>query len=114
MTLSFSNTDSTLTNSAASLLSSSISSSLIITRVTITNTDTVSHGVTLYRVQSGGSAATSNIIIGPNNYPGLIAAGESLALPLTGHNFVSGQSLYGMADTSGFVNISISYVAENS
>ena len=113
MTIALLNADVSLTNTAVVLLSSSISNSLTFTRVTITNTDTVAHNVTLYRVPSGGSPGTGNIIVAPGNFPGNIAAGETLAIPLTGHSLVSGQSLYGKANTSSVVNLSISYVQQS-
>lgn len=113
MAVSFSNADVSLTTAATPVLTSGISSPLSITRATITNTDTSSHTVTLYRVFSGGTPSVTNVIVSPNNFPGTIAAGETLALPLTGHNLVNGQAIYGLADVDNLVNISISYVQQS-
>lgn len=112
MTIQFSNTDATLTNSAVNILSSSFNTALTITRATIENSDSVAHNVTIYRVNQGGTPSTSNIIIAPGNYPGAIPAGETINLPLTGHSLVNGQSLFAMVDAGTSVNISISYTIQ--
>lgn len=113
MPISFSNADIQLGNSATTLLSSSIGVSLSITRCTLTNDDTVDHNLTLYRVNSGETPGATNVVISPDAYPGLIKAGETQALPLTGHNLVNGQAFYGMADAASVINISFSYVIQS-
>ena len=113
MPISFSNADIQLGNAATTLLSSSIGVSLSITRCTLTNYDTVDHNVTLYRVNSGETPGSNNELLSPAAYPGLIKAGETQALPLTGHNLVNGQAFYGMADTANVVNVSFSYVIQS-
>lgn len=109
MPTSYNNADISLTTSAAVIVSGSFNSTLIITRATATNIDVVPHYVTIYRVVNGGSAASSNQIVSPKDWPGLINPGQTIAIPLTGHNLVNGQSLQALADVNSVVNLSVSY-----
>lgn len=109
MTISYNNADLVLTTSAAVVASVGAMSSAIITRLTATNIDTVAHNLTLYRVINGGTASTSNQIISPANWPGTIAAGETIPIPMAGHSLVNGQSLQALADANSVINLSISF-----
>lgn len=113
MAIIFGNADLQLQNTAQPIFSAGQNSSLLITRLTIVNTDTVSHGVTIYRVFNGGTPSTANEIVNSAQWPGLIAPGETIAVPLTGHNISNGQAIYAMADTSAVVNMSVSYIEQD-
>ncbi len=109
MTTSYNNADIVLTTSAATIATAGSMSSLLITRITATNTDILTHFVTVNRVINGGTASTSNQIVSPTDWPGKILPGQTIAIPLTGHNLVNGQSLQALADVNSVVNLSISY-----
>ncbi len=109
MALTYSNIDFQLTNSTQIILTSSSSVPLIITRITAVNTDTAPHNFSLWRVAQGTSPSLANVIVDSGNWPGVLAAGEMVVIPLSGHSLVQSQTLQGACDTGGVVNISISY-----
>lgn len=77
---------------------------VILSRVTVYNSDTVARVVTWYRVPSGGSATSSNIL-------GVmtVGAGSPENLPLPGAIFDAGDMLYVKADAGSVVNFDASW-----
>lgn len=108
-TTTYNNADIVLTTSAATIASVGSLSSLLITRITATNTDVLTHYVTIYRVIGGGSTSASNQIVSPRDWPGKISPGQTIAIPLTGHSLINGQSLQALADANSVVNLSVSF-----
>lgn len=97
--------DLTLTVAAQTVLAPGSSAQWLITKATITNLDTVQRTVTVYRVPSGGTAGSTNIIV--NALP--IQAGETEALPLSAQPLLGGQTLQATTDLDNMVNINVGY-----
>jgi hypothetical protein len=61
--------------------------------------------VTLYRVPSGGTAGTTNILLG--TYP--VGAGETAVLPISGQAVTGGATLQALASSASLVNLNVSW-----
>lgn len=93
-----------LGGSAAVLFTSSAGTWTRIEKVTLVNTDSASHQVTLYLVPSGGSAATNTLI----TMTQAISPGQSLNdVNVPGHYLNPGDALWGYADTGAKVNVMV-------
>ena len=91
-----------LGGSAVALFTSAPGTWTRIEKVTLVNTDSASHQVTLYLVPSGGSAGTTNIITNGQ----ALSPGQSLNdVNVPGHYLNPGDALWGYADTGAKVNI---------
>lgn len=108
MALNVGNADVQVGTAATGVISAGLGQSVTILKATATNTDTVVRHLTLYRVPSGASALTANIIAADALALGI---GETVTLPLSGQTLVAQQSLQGLADAAAVVNVSISYVS---
>ena len=107
MSLQLANVDQGLTNVAASVLTAQAAGALTILKATVANTDAAAHKVTLCRVPAGGNAIPANELVSGQ----VVNGGETVILPISGHNLVNGQSLQAFAEVAGEVNISVSYAA---
>ena len=91
-----------LGGSAALLYQSPAFTTTQITALTATNTDSVTHAITLYIVPSGGTATASTLstaarpILAGGNYSGQNEYGQVLN---------PGDSIWGLADTAAKVNV---------
>lgn len=104
MAITISTVDLVLPAAAAILYSVGSTSQSVILKATATNTDSAAHTVTLYRVPSGGAPGVTNIIAAD----GLsVDPLKTTVLPISGQGIVNGQSLWGVASSATFVNISI-------
>jgi len=100
-------TPATLTNSAATYYTVPASTKTVLKKVSFTNTDTVPRTVTLYLVESGGSAGASNIIISAK----AIAPGDTYeAYEVEGHIMNSGDFIRALASQASVVSMHISGV----
>lgn len=97
-------TDLSLTIAVQTVLNPG-SAQWLITKATVTNTDSAARTVTVYRVASAGTAGTGNIIIEPVT----LQAGETQALPLSGHAIVNAGTLQALASADNVVNMSVTY-----
>src|ERR1700748_2780965 len=104
MAIQYLNFDTTLGASAQVVATSGPSSSGVITRATMTNNGGAGPEGTVYRGGAGGTPGAGNIIVAPGSVPGTIQAGQTAALPLTGHTLLNGQSLYASVDSGSDVN----------
>ena len=93
-----------LTTTATSYVAAGTNEAVILSRVNLYNSDTVSRTVTIHRVPTAGSATTSNII-----YFGAISPGETLSPNLPGLILDNGDALYAKADAASVVNIDLNY-----
>lgn len=106
MALAVGNTDSVLlTTTTNPVISTTAPEQLVFLKVTVCNTDVASRQVTVYRVQNGASPAASNALVDAL----AVAAGQTLALQLSGQTLVNGEGLYAKADAANVVNLNIGY-----
>jgi len=75
-----------------------------IMKASVLNTDVIAHTVSVYRVNDGDEAITTNQIISN----AIVAAGQTYVLPLNGQVLFEGQSLQANADANSVINIAIS------
>lgn len=78
----------------------------LILKASATNTDSVARTVTVYRVPVTGTPGASNIL-GADALS--LAAGETVALPLSGQAIVNGATLQALASADNVVNLNITY-----
>ena len=105
MTISVGNADSQLTTTATSVAGMDATAQITLLKATVCNTDSASHAVTVYRVPNAGTPGPTNVLIDAQS----VAAGATVVLPLSGQTLINGQSLQALADTAGFVNLSVSW-----
>lgn len=114
MAVSFNNSGVvTLTTSPQLIIAAGGAQSAVITRATMANNGGVAHNVTVYSVYPGNTPGAANIVVAPSGVPGTLQPGQSIALPLTGHNLVNGQGIYAAVDSGSDVTMSISVVLED-
>lgn len=90
-----------LSNSAASIYTTGANGRTLVKRAVFTNVDTVTRLLTVYRVQSGGSATTGNIIINALR----LAPGESYVAPeLTNMVLNAGDAIFAKGDAASVIN----------
>lgn len=77
----------------------------LIMKATVNNQDAAAQTVTVYRVPSGGTAGTDNIVI----YALSIPAGETYALPLSGQTITENQVLHLTTSVTAKMNFNASY-----
>lgn len=94
----------TLTNTAAEIVASGTNELVILTRVSIHNTDSAGRVVTFHRVPSAGAAGAGNIV-GKES----VAAGKSTPVLLSSMILSGGERLMALADTGSVVNLDVSY-----
>ena len=100
-------TPALLTTSAATYYTVPTSTKTVLKKVTFTNNDTVPRTVTLYLVETGGSAGNSNIIVNAK----AIAPGETYeAYEVEGHIMNAGDFIRALASQASIVTIQISGV----
>ena len=91
--------------SVATLYASQANGTAIVKRAVFTNTDTVTHKITVYRVPSGGTPGASNILINAL----AVSAGQAYVSPeLSSMVLIGGDSIQAFADTASKVNAVIS------
>ncbi len=96
-----------LTASAVAMYTQGANSLGQVIRATVYNTDTVARQITVYRVPSGGSAATANIIL--SGAGGRVMPGQELILnALAGMVLNAGDAIYALADVTSVVNFFMS------
>jgi len=96
-----------LTASATVLYTQPVNSKGQVLRAAVYNTDTVPRQITLYRVVSGGSPGTSNLILSSN--AGRVLNGQELVIPvLAGMVLNPGDTIQGLADAANVVNFFMS------
>lgn len=95
-----------VTNTAVTYVTGSASQKTVITRARATNSDTATaYTLTVYRVPSGGSAATGNILINARS----IAPGATDLLPeLQGMVLGAGDTIQALASTTLKINFTAS------
>lgn len=95
----------TLTASAATYVTASGTSKVIIKSAVFTNTDSVARTITVHRVASAGSAAATNIVINAFS----LTAGQAYVSPeLANMVLNAGETLQALASTTAVVNINVS------
>lgn len=95
-----------LTGSAATYVTGSASQKTVITRARATNSDgATAYTITLYRVPSGGSAATGNIVVNGRSIP---PGGSDLLPELQGMVLNAGDTIQGLASTTLKINFTAS------
>ena len=78
-----------------------------IVRAVVYNTDTVPRQITIYRVPSGGSPGTTNIVISGTG--GRVMVGQDMSLSsLAGMVLNPGDTIQGLADSASKVNFFMS------
>lgn len=78
-----------------------------VVRAVVYNTDTVARQITIYRVPSGGSPGTTNIVVGSTG--GRVMVGQDMSLPsLAGMVLNPGDTIQGLADVASKVNFFMS------
>lgn len=105
MALTLGNVDVQLTNAALPVITASISGQLAILKATACNTDIATRLLTLYRVQQGGTAGATNLVLDAEP----IAPGATMTLPLNGQTLNNSQTIQALADVASKVNLSIAY-----
>lgn len=71
------------------------------------NTDTVPRQMTIYRVPSGGSPGTNNILV--SGQGGRVMNGQSVVVDvLAGMSLAAGDTIQGLADAGSVINFSMS------
>lgn len=95
----------TLTASAATVLSTGANEAATVTRVQAYNSDTTARLVTIYQIDSGGSAGATNLIHRQTVY-----AGQSTSIDIAGVNIDGGAFLQALADVTSVVNLSINFI----
>lgn len=81
----------------------------LVQRAVFTNTDSVSHAITVYRVPSAGTAGVTNkvisaFVLNPSGQPGHTYTAPELA----GMILNGGDTIHAFADTGAKVNVTIS------
>lgn len=95
----------TLTAAAATYVTATGTSYVIIKNATFTNTDTVARTITVHRVPNAGSATTGNRIISATS----LNAGQAYVAPeLANLVLAPGETLQALASSAGVVNIAVS------
>lgn len=95
----------TLTASAATYVTASGSSSVLIRSVVFTNTDVAARTITVHRVPSAGSATTGNRVISAFS----LSAGQAYVAPeLANMVLAPGETLQALASVTSVVNIAAS------
>lgn len=85
------------------------SNGLIISNVTVLNTDTTNRKIYLSRVAAGGGATL--IVTGTGtNATGILPPDVTVPLPLSGFVLTMSESLSGFASTASKISISISFI----
>jgi len=107
MAINQGNADIQVGSAATIIVNSPSNAALTFIQATATNVDSASHNLTLYRVSSGGSAGTANII-GADAM--VISGGVTAALPIVGQSLIQGQMLEGKADAGSVVNVNVSWL----
>lgn len=103
MTLAVGSTDAVLLATTTNpVITTSAAESLVFLKVTACNTDGSTHQVYVYRVPSGGSVTTGELLVDGQS----VASGATAILPLSGQTLLNGASLYAKADTGSVVNFS--------
>lgn len=91
-----------LTGSAATIITGAANQKTVITKARFTNSDTGgAYTFTVYRVPSGGSASSANILI---NARSIAANGSDLAPELTGMVLDAGDTIQALASTTLKIN----------
>jgi len=97
--------NSTLTASAATYVTASGTSNIVIKSAVFTNTDASARTITVHRVASGGSATTGNRVITAFS----LSAGQAYVAPeLTNMVLAPGETLQALASSASVVNIQVS------
>lgn len=95
-----------VTGSAATYITGALSLKTIITRARATNSDAATaYTLTVYRVASGGSAGTTNIII---NARSIAPSGSDLLPELNGMVLNAGDTIQALASTTAKINFTAS------
>lgn len=95
----------TLTTSAQTFATTGANEALTITRVQAYNSDTTARLVTIYQVDSGGTAGASNLVHRQTVY-----AGQSTSIDIAGLNIRAGAFLQALADVTSVVNLSANWI----
>lgn len=95
--------DEMLTTTATAYMSPGANDAWYITKVTATNTDTVTRTVTIY-IEGSGGAATNPVVKEKS-----LSAGETYTPPLSGHTVMAGGKLYAKASTGAVIKFYASY-----
>ena len=111
MAINFANVDAQIPSTAGTLAKGPPTGSLVFTQATVTNTDSIAHPVTIYRVANGGTAGPTNII-GMDAVS--VAAGATMPVPIVGQVLFYMQTLQGVTNTAGWVNFNASWVFSTS
>jgi hypothetical protein len=91
-----------LTGSAATIITGATNQKTVITRARFTNSSaSTAYTFTVYRVASGGSAGTTNILI---NARSIAAGGSDLAPELTNMVLAAGDTIQALASTTAEIN----------
>lgn len=94
-----------LGTSAASIFTSAVTTQVVVRRAVFTNVDTSARTFTVYRVPSGGAAATANVVISAMR----LAPGESyVAVELANMVLNLGDALYALASAATAINATVS------
>lgn len=102
--------DTVLTNAAVNIIPPSSFASTWVVAASAVNTDTANaHTVSIYRVPSGQTALSQYLIIDNN----VVLPGQTITLGLNGQALTADATFQGLADTSGVININLSYVSTN-
>lgn len=98
-----------VTNAAASIGGPTSPTKWLLKRTVFTNTDTTARSITVYRVPSGGTPVSANIVIDAQT---LQPAGETgctyVAVELADMVLNPGDKLYALADVTNVVNVTAS------
>lgn len=95
-----------LTGSAATYITGAASQKTTITRARITNSDTATaYTFTVYRVASGGSAGSTNLLI---NARSVAPGGSDLCPELNGMVLDAGDTIQALASTTAKLNFTAS------
>ncbi len=95
-----------LTASAVAILTAGTNEVYTLSKVLVTNTDSVARTVTVYHDVTGAAGAvTGTLVIKALS----LSAGETKTLPLSSVFLANGAKLYALADVTSVVNLDINY-----
>lgn len=107
MAFTLGNVDYSITASAAAALSAGTSSILIL-KASVCNTDSSPRTVNIYRVTSPASAGATNELVKTLT----IGVGATEVLPISGQTLTAGQSIQALASVAAVCVLSIGYAVQ--
>lgn len=93
----------TLSDTAAAVVTAGDNELVTVVRAQVYNADTQARLVTIHQVASGGSATSGNIA-----HTQTVYAGQSTTLDIAGLMVAAGAAVYAKADAASVVNLSLS------